>query len=91
VKWRSLSAPRAHNLLKGLLEINEEVECVVEADGDVIRVVDCPESSKHKESEEDETHARDTEEGQDGKPYAGFSQVLEIGLKTFEQGPVKHT
>jgi len=49
--------------LKGLLEINEEVECVVEADGDVIRVMDRPESSKHKEGEEDEMHARDTEEG----------------------------
>jgi len=59
--------------LKGLLKINKEVECVVEADGDVIRVMDHPESSKHKEGEEDETHARDTEEGRDGKPYAGFS------------------
>ena len=66
--------------MKGLLEINEEVKCVVEADGDVIRVMDCPESSKYEESEEDETHARDTEEGRDGKPYASFSQVLEIGL-----------
>ena len=50
-------------VLKGLLEINKEVECVVEVDGDVIRVMDCPESSKHEESEEDETHARDAEEG----------------------------
>jgi len=49
--------------LKGLLEINEEVECVVEADGDVIRVMDHPEGSKHKESEENETHVRDAKEG----------------------------
>jgi len=50
-------------LLKGLLEINEEVECVVKADGDVIGVTNCPESSKHKECEEGETHARDAKEG----------------------------
>ena len=71
-------------MLKGLLKIYEEVKRVVEANGDVIRVMNHPESSKHKECEEGETHARDTKEGQDRKPYASFSHVLEIGLKTFE-------
>ena len=77
-----LCIPRT--VLKGLLEINKEVECVVEADGDVIWVMNRPEGSKHEESEEDKMHMRDAEEGRDGKPYASFSQVLEIGLKSFK-------
>jgi len=77
-------------LLKGLLKIYEEVESVIKADGDVVRILSRPEGSNDKEGEEDEAHVGDTEKGQDRKPDSGFSQVLEICLKTFEQGPVKH-
>jgi len=71
-------------VLKGLLKIYEEVKSVIEADGDVVRVLNHPESSNNEEGEEDEAHAGKTEERRDRKPYTGFSQVLEISLKTFE-------
>jgi len=77
-------------LLKGLLKIYKEVKSVIEANSDVVRVLNRPEGSNDKEGEEGETHARDTEQGGDRKPNASFSQVLEICLKSFKQGPVKH-
>jgi len=36
MKWRSVSTPRAHNLLEGLLRIYEEVESVIKADSNVV-------------------------------------------------------
>jgi len=66
------------------VKIYKEVESVIEADGDVVQVLNHPESSNNKESEEDEAHVGKTEECRDRKPYTGFSQVLEIRLKTFK-------
>ena len=49
-------------LLKGLLKIYKEVKSIIEADGNVVQVLDHPESSSHKEGEEDEAHATKTED-----------------------------
>ena len=49
-------------MLKGLLKIYKKVKSVVEADGDMVWVLDYPESSNYEECEEGETHVADAED-----------------------------
>jgi len=74
----------------GHLKLQHEIDNVVKDDGNVIQILNSPESSKDNQSNKCETHLKENEYSRDGEPFPIMSKPLEICLKGLEELPIEH-